>query len=115
MRSASLVAAVLLVLSLSPQTIGQKSKTRAVQEKVLIGYVSDASCGLEHMAGMDEATCTLMCAKNGKLVLADRENKIVYDLDKTGQEKAKEFAGKKVKVTGRLSRKTIKVASIEPA
>ena len=68
------------------------------------------------MAGMgDDKSCTLMCVKNGKFVLADRDHKRVYKLDKTGQEKAREFAGQKVKVTGRLSGKTIRVTAIEAA
>jgi len=50
-----------------------------------------------------------------KFVLADRGHKRVYQLDKTGQEKAREFAGQKVKVTGRVMGKTIRVTSIEAA
>jgi hypothetical protein len=34
-------------------------------------------------------------------------------LDKMGQEKAREFAGQKVKVTGRIVRRTIRVTAIE--
>jgi hypothetical protein len=30
-----------------------------------------------------------MCVKDGKFVLADRDHKRVYQLDKTGQEKAR--------------------------
>ncbi len=47
--------------------------------------------------------------------LADRDHKRVYQLDKAGQEKAREFAGQKVKVTGRVVGKTIKVTAIEAA
>jgi len=46
-------------------------------------------------------------------VLTDTDHKRVYQLDKTGQEKAREFAGQKVKVTGRVSGKTIRVTAIE--
>ena len=91
----------------------QKAKT--AEPKTIVGYISDSSCGLQHMAGMNEKDCTLMCAKNGKFVLADRENKLVYRLDKVGQEKASEFAGQKVKITGRISGKTIRVTAIEAA
>jgi hypothetical protein len=85
-------------------------------EKTLIGYVSDNHCGLKHMEAMgDDKSCTLMCVKNGKFVLADRDHKRVYQLDKTGQEKAREFAGQKVKVTGHVSGRTIKVTAIETA
>ena len=69
------------------------------------------------MEGMgDEKSCTLMCVKGGsKFVLADRDHKVVYSLDKVGQEKAREFAGQKVKVTGRVTGKTIRVTKIEAA
>jgi hypothetical protein len=63
----------------------------------------------------DDKSCTLMCVKDGKFVLADRDHKRVYQLDKTGQEKAREFAGQKVKVTGRLSGRTIRLTAIEAA
>jgi len=56
-----------------------------------------------------------MCVKSGKLVLADRDHKRVYQLDKNGQQKAGEFAGEKVKVTRRVTGKTIRVAAIEGA
>ena len=106
-----LVLGVVLVTPLSG--IAQKTQP---PEKTLIGYVSDNHCGLKHMADMgDDKSCTLMCVKNGKFVLADRDHKRVYKLDKTGQEKAREFAGQKVKVTGRLSGKTIRVTAIEAA
>lgn len=85
-------------------------------ERSLIGFISDNHCGLKHMSGMgDDKSCTLMCVKNGKFVLADRDHKRVYQLDKAGQEKAREFAGQKVKVTGRVVRKTIRVTAIEAA
>lgn len=106
-----LVLGVVLVTPLS----GVAQKTQRA-EKTLIGYVSDNHCGLKHMAGMgDDKSCTLMCVKHGKFVLADRDHKRVYQLDKTGQAKAREFAGQKVKVTGRVSGKTIRVTAIEAA
>jgi hypothetical protein len=106
-----LIVGVVLVVPLS--VVAQKKQPG---QKTLTGYVSDNHCGLKHMAGMgDDKSCTLTCVKDGKFVLADRDHKRVYQLDKTGQEKAREFAGQKVKVTGRLSGKTIKVTAIEAA
>ena len=106
-----LVLAVVLVTPLSG--VAQKTKPA---EKSLVGFISDSQCGLKHMAGMgDDKSCTLACVKNGKFVLADRDHKQVYQLDKTGQDKAREFAGQKVKVTGRLTGKTIQVTTIEAA
>ena len=93
----------------------QKAKAKTAAPKTIVGFISDSSCGLQHMAGMNEKDCTLMCAKNGKFVLADRDRKVVYQLDSVGQEKAREFAGQKVKITGRISGKTIRVTAIEAA
>ncbi|HKE58347.1 MAG TPA: hypothetical protein VKB46_16665, partial [Pyrinomonadaceae bacterium] len=106
------VLTIALLLTLPTLGVAQTQKTRTGTEKTLVGYISDDSCGLQHTPGMDEVTCTLACAKNGKFVLADRAHKLVYNLDKTGQEKAREFAGMKVKVRGRLSGKTMRVTSI---
>ena len=100
---------------LSTTAVAQKSRTKTTVTKSVVGFISDSSCGLEHMAGMNEKDCTLMCAKNGKFVLADRDRKIVYQLDQAGQEKAREFAGQKVKITGRIAGKTIRVTAIEAA
>lgn len=95
--------------------VAQKTKAKTVAAKTVVGYISDSSCGLKHMAGMNEKDCTLMCVKNGKFVLADRDHKRVYQLDQAGQEKAREFAGQKVKITGRVTGKTIRVTAIEAA
>lgn len=112
-----------ILAALSLNTVSALATTRVTQEtrakmaaaKTVIGYISDSSCGLQHMAGMDEKDCTLMCVKNGKFVLADRDHKVVYQLDRVGQDKAREFAGQKVKITGRISGKTIRVTTIEAA
>jgi hypothetical protein len=86
------------------------------REKTVVGYISDNHCGLKHMEGMEsDKACVLMCVANGKFVLADRDHKKVYQLDKTGQDKAREFAGQKVKITGRVTGKTIRVIVIEAA
>ena len=52
---------------------------------------------------------------DGKLVLQDEVSGATYSLD--DQDRAKSFAGKSVKVTGKLDPQTntIRVASIEPA
>src|SRR6185436_1170740 len=80
------------------------------REKTVVGYISDNHCGLKHMEGMEsDKACVLMCVANGKFVLADRDHKRVYQLDKVGQDKAREFAGQKVRITGRVTGKTIRV------
>jgi hypothetical protein len=119
MRFTKLISIIIvlgIVITLSLTSTAQNSNNKSGPETSLVGYISDNHCGLKHMAGMgDDKSCTLMCVKNGKFVLADRDHKKVYQLDKTGQEKAREFAGQKVKVTGRLSGRTMRVTAIEAA
>ena len=68
------------------------------------------------MSGMDAKECTIMCVKGGsKYILADRTHRRVYRLDSAGQQKAREFAGQKVKVNGTLKGDLITVTSIEEA
>ncbi len=84
------------------------------KEKTFVGNISDAMCGLKHMMPGGDKECTLKCVSGGsKFVLADTAHKKVYQL--SDQEKPKELAGQKVKVTGTLSGDTIEVASIEAA
>ena len=106
----------------APKKSAARKRTTAApasaRERVVTGFISDTHCGLKHdMDGMDEKTCALHCAlqSGGKFTLADRAGKIVYNLDSDGQAKAREFAGQKVKVTGRVTGKSIHVVKIEAA
>jgi len=82
--------------------------------KTFVGNISDSMCGLKHMMPGGDKACTLECVKSGaKFVLADEANKKVYQL--SDQDKAKDFAGAKVKVTGTLQGDTIQVSSIAAA
>ena len=113
----SLILLVLAAASAVSVSGTARLNTNPAADTTVVGYISDSSCGLKHMSGMgDDKSCTLMCVKGGsKFVLADKDHKRVYQLDQAGQGKAREFAGQKVKVTGQLTRKTIKVTSIEAA
>lgn len=115
LRFLTLVLILTATLIVPESAFGQKRKPKPAPERALMGYISDAACGLQHMAGMNDKDCTLMCVKNGKFVLADRDNKVVYQIDQSGQERAKEFAGQKVKIKGRVTGKTIRVMAIEAA
>jgi len=121
MKALSLkLSLILLVLAASAAVSVSgiaKLNNSPAAETTVVGYISDSSCGLKHMSGMgDDESCTLMCVKGGsKFVLADKDHKRVYQLDKAGQEKAREFAGQKVKVNGQVTGKSIKAASIEAA
>ena len=63
-----------------------------------------------------EKACALGCVKNGgKFVLYDPDTKKTYELD--DQKTPMQFAGEKVKVTGKYdgATKTIHVTDIKPA
>ncbi len=112
-----LLTVVFALLVLGAASVAPLSGTANAQEKSFVGYISDSHCGLKHMKGMgDDKSCTLMCVKGGsKFVLADRGHRRVYRLDQSGQDKARDFAGQKVKVTGRMVGRTIRVTTIEAA
>lgn len=108
---------LLVAISVVPLLGSARNSNSSAADRVVVGYISDAMCGLKHMSGMgDDKSCTLACVKQGsKFVLGDRDHKRVYQLDGTGQERAREFAGQKVKVTGTLNGRTLKVSAIEVA
>jgi len=61
--------------------------------------------------GHDKASCAVQCVRLGaKYVLYDPAKRTVYQLD--DQDKAAEFAGQKVRVSGTLQKTKIKVADI---
>jgi hypothetical protein len=120
MKTLSLkLSLILLALAaasaVSVSGIARNSNNNSAADTTIVGYISDSSCGLKHMSGMgDDKNCTLACVKGGgKFVLADRDHKVLDRLDNTGQEKAREFAGQKVRVTGRVTGKAISVTAIE--
>ncbi len=86
---------------------GKSAKVKG-GKRTIVGYIGDSQCGLQHPMNMgDDKSCTLKCVEGGgKFILADRAHKVVYALDDDFQEKAREFAGKKVKVTGNVDAKT---------
>jgi hypothetical protein len=64
--------------------------------------------------GKDKTTCSAKCIQLGaKYVLYDSSKKTIYELD--DQDRAEKFAGHKVRLSGSLQKKKIKVASIEAA
>jgi hypothetical protein len=89
---------------------------------IFTGEVTDSLCAaagshepmMQQMKSMshDKATCSAKCVQLGaKYVLYDSGNKTIYALD--NQEKAANFAGHNVRISGTLQKKKIKVASIE--
>ena len=95
----------------------------APKSRTFRGEIMDSQCAtmgshdqmMQKFGAKDAKECTLKCAgMGGKFVLYTAAKKATYQLD--DQEKPKEFAGQKVKVTGSYDRatKTIHVESIEP-
>jgi hypothetical protein len=83
-------------------------------DRTIVGSIGDSMCGAKHMMpGESDKDCTVGCVKGGsKYILADDQG-VVYQL--SDQERPKEFAGQKVKVTGTVKGKDIQVTSIEAA
>jgi hypothetical protein len=96
----------------------------APKGKTFTGEIMDSQCAsmgshdqmMQKEGAKDAKECTLKCVQmGGKFVLYDSAKKATYQLD--DQEKPKEFAGQKVKVTGTYDKanKTIHVENIAPA
>ena len=84
------------------------------RQKTFTGEISDSMCGAKHMMSGSAKDCTEKCVSGGsKYVLADTATGKVYQL--SDQQKPKQFAGEKVKVTGSLKGDTIEVGAIEAA
>lgn len=92
-------------------------------QQTITGEVTDTFCAPQRShAGMmakmpnmghDAATCTQECAKIGaKYVLLDDKTGKVYPVE--DQERVAQSAGQKVKVTGTLTAKGIKVTNVNP-
>lgn len=81
----------------------------------LTGYVSDAHCGAKHSAVSEKATqCINGCLKGGADAVLVHDGKVMK-IDSDSQAKAKEFAGKDVKIQGSVSGDTVTIQSIEAA
>ena len=94
------------------------------QNKTFNGEIMDSNCAkagshqemMSKHAIKTEKACTLGCVKmGGKFVLYDPDTKTTYQL--SDQKKPADYAGGKVKVTGKLdaATNTIQVAKIQPA
>ncbi|HET7212836.1 MAG TPA: DUF5818 domain-containing protein [Terriglobia bacterium] len=116
-RVTLLVAAMMVMATFS---FAQKQ-----HERTFSGEIMDSMCASMggHEAGGYNAThthtpkdCTLACVKTGsKFVLYNKAKKTTLQL--SDQDKARDFAGQQVKVSGTYEKadKTIQVDKIEPA
>lgn len=113
------ISLALASVALSLSTLsGQSSPTTP---QTIVGEVTDTMCApakshsgmMAKMPNMghDASSCAKECAKIGaKYVLLDNQTGKVYKVD--DQAKIAEFAGRRVKVTGTLTARGIKVANI---
>ncbi len=120
-----LALSLLALLILGSVSFAKNPLHKSPKARTFTGEIFDSQCAMnnsheqmEKMKGMsnDSKMCTLKCVEmGGKFVLQDTAKKATYQLD--DQEKPKEFAGQKVKVTGTYDSKTktIHVVSIEAA
>jgi hypothetical protein len=92
---------------------------RSAPAKVFVGYISESDCGQDHAAmlatgkmGSTDRECVLKCVRSGAAFgFVDSERKSFYQLD--DQEKPRPFAGRRVRLTGRLEGDTLYVQAIE--
>ena len=115
----SLLPALFLPLAACTGTVAPSAQPP--RTGVFVGYISESDCGPDHIAmlatgkmGSTDAECVLKCVRMGSafgFVDAQREN--FYLLD--DQEKPRPFAGRRVRVAGRLEGDTLYVQSIEAA
>lgn len=113
-----LTLSLMTVLLFATVAFAQGSKARTFK-----GEIMDSQCsmmgthdpkGFQMTKTNNSKDCTLACAgMGGKFVLYDAAKKATYEID--GQDKAKEFAGQKVTVSGSYDSKTktIHAASIK--
>jgi hypothetical protein len=84
-----------------------------------LGWITDTECGPNHAPmiakggmGNDDAECTRKCVQTGATYgFVDVERKRFYQLDDQGAPAA--FAGRRVRILGRLEGDTIYVTRIE--
>jgi hypothetical protein len=125
MRKVTLALVAIIALAVVSFGGGRLQLHKGNKAKTFTGEIMDSQCAMnnshaqmEKMHNMpdDSKACTLECVKmGGKFVLQDTAKKITYQLD--DQEKPKEFAGQKVKLTGTYDKatKAIHVEKIEAA
>jgi hypothetical protein len=90
-------------------------------DQVFVGFLTDTECGPNHAPmrakgdmGANDKECTLKCVEKGATFgFVDAERKHFFQLD--DQQKARPFAGEKVRVTGRIEGDSILVTSIAAA
>jgi len=86
----SLIFLVIAAASVAGASGIAKVNGNPAADTIVVGNISDSSCGLKHMSGMgDDQSCTLMCVKGGsKFVLADKDHKTSLPTRQSGSGKS---------------------------
>lgn len=116
-----LLAVMLVMMPVGPTWAGQSDEGGL---QTFSGEVMDDLCAkdkshakmMEEMKSMgnDPVVCSKKCVQLGaKYVLYDRQKDVIYPL--ADQDKAEEFAGHKVRISGTIEKKKIKIVKIESA
>ena len=100
------VAAVASVASI----VAKNSNNRTAPDVTIKGFIMDKTCSnTKPMFGNEE--CALKCLSKGDAAVLVSEDEKVYRLDQ--QDKAREFGGKHVEVTGKVDGDSISITSIK--
>jgi hypothetical protein len=86
-----------------------------------LGFITDTECGPNHAPmiakggmGKDDRECTLICVKKGATYgFVDADRRRFYQLD--DQDAPAAYAGRRVRIRGRLQGDTIVLQSVAPA
>ena len=100
---------------------GTATSPPAARPDTFVGFISESDCGPDHAVmlatgkmGTTDRECTLKCVRMGSVFgFVDESRKTFFQLD--DQEKPRPFAGRRVRVTGRLEGDTLFLAAIEAA
>ncbi len=117
-QNAPVKSVLLPVAILASLPLGAAHSAEPTRRVTVAGYIGDSMCGLRHgplpKSSAEERECTLQCVSDGsRFILADRENRRIYQLD--DQSAPRPFAGRKVRVTGKLDGDSLRVETIAAA
>ncbi|MGH7680615.1 MAG: hypothetical protein ACRENN_01350 [Candidatus Eiseniibacteriota bacterium] len=128
-KSAWILASVVALVGFAVANAAEEKKAEPAKPAAatISGEIVDMGCYMDHGAmGEKHASCAAMCAAQGSPIGLLTDKGVVYLMtapheNKDAYNKAKEWAGKKVEITGmvheRGGMKSIEVASakVEPA
>ena len=118
-RNRGIVGRIAFLLLLTPGLFPPDASAAASASRTHLGRITDTECGADHRPmigrggmGRNTFSCTRGCVARGATYgFVDRRGRL-YQLD--DQEKPAPFAGRRVRILGRIEGDTISVEKIEP-